>query len=89
MGLSTDAIPALVGLYLDPALPKEIRLGLDSPLPCQTTRVKDENQELSWQSFSFSRSQASRILQSLGTGVSDYLVRQDDYGRWWITINGE
>ncbi len=43
---------------------------------------------LGWQSFNLSRSWASRSLQNLGSSLSGYPVRQDEYGRWFITING-
>ena len=88
MDLSTDAVPALVSLYADPGLPKEIHTGLGGPLACQAARLKEETKDLSWQSFNFSRSLASRSLQGLETSLSAYPVRQDKYSRWFITIGG-
>jgi hypothetical protein len=88
MGLSTDAVPALTRLYRDPALPEETRLGLAAPLACQAARVEDENENLPWQSFNFSRSRASQALQSLGTSLAEYPVHQDPHGRWLIRIDG-
>ncbi len=89
MGLSTDAVPTLVSLYRDQTLPEAIRLGLGASLACQAAQVKDEIQRLPWQSFTFSRSQASHSLQSLGSSLPDYPVLQDEYGRWVVTIDGK
>jgi hypothetical protein len=88
MDLSTDAVPALVSLYEDPALPKLTRTGLGGSLACQAARLKEETKGLSWQSFNFSRSLASRSLQELETSLSAYPVRQDKYSRWLITLGG-
>jgi hypothetical protein len=88
MGLSTDAVPALVSLYEDQALPEEIRTGLGGSLACQAARLKEETKGLSWQSFNISHNWASRSLQGLETSLSTYAVRQDEYGRWFITIDG-
>jgi hypothetical protein len=88
MNLSADAVPALVSLYKDPALPKEIHTGLVGPLACQAARLKEETKDLAWQSFNLSRSLASRSLQGLKTSLPAYSVRQDEYNRWFITIGG-
>lgn len=86
--LSTDAVPALVSLYNDPTLPEPTHLGLRAALACQSARIQDETQKLPWQSFNFSRSQASRSLQSLAESFSAYALRQDAVGRWFINIDG-
>jgi hypothetical protein len=87
-GLSSDAVPALVGLYEDASLPAGIHLKLGSALACQAARADNENHNLPWQSFNLSRRRAGLSLQSLGTSLSEYPVRQDEYGRWLITVNG-
>lgn len=73
--LSTDAVPALVGLYQSPAVDDATRIRLGAALACKTHFGSLSRTDPGWRAFSLSRYLADRALASLQARLqSDYTL---------------
>ena len=75
--LSTDAVPDLVRLFTSQTIPPQTREAVGAALACGWPPGQDRT-PTDWRSFSVSRWQAARALESLRGQLQDYrLVTQD------------
>ena len=87
--LSTDATPALVKAQRDPRLPKPYQDELAAILACQITRLADRSDQKTWGSYHWADARAWQLLKSNRDNFTAARVYEDQYGSWWVMVNGE
>lgn len=86
--LSTDAVPALVEAFRDPALPTRTREAVGAALACR--RADDISRlDEDWRSFTLSGWRAEQALESLAGSLDGYEVLEEDWSRQVETPAGE
>ena len=88
-GLSTDAVPALAAAYQTQSLPVSVKEGVGAALACYGSNQNRDGDSLPWQSFHFSRANATRILSSLQTELKEYQMDNGDRSYVALTPSGE
>ena len=78
LDLSDDAVPPLVSAYQDESLPDPVREEVGASLACiRYTRDQDER-EIPWQSFHFSRYVADQALEEVNQDLDAYQINDKD-----------
>ena len=75
LGLSDDAVPALVSAYQTPTLPDTVREEIGASLACINYNRELDTRELSWQSFHFATFNADKALASISNDLKAYKIR--------------
>lgn len=78
-GLSTDAVPALVGLYQSPAVSESTRIRLGAALACKIHFDSLYGDDSDWRDFSFSRYFAERALAPLENRLQHEYTLDGEY----------
>jgi len=87
--LSTDATPALVEVLGDPQLTAFDQNELVAILACQLTVMAGERESLSWFSHHWADDHAWELLKEHRDDLSAARVYQNEYGAWWVMVNGD
>lgn len=85
--LTSDAVPALITMYQDSSLPKEVKDKLGAALACRE-KVTIDPAEDPWQGYQFGQAQAYSLLHensNLWKQYKPYRMNSD----WMIQVNGE
>ena len=85
--LSTDAVPAMIHQYSNPAVPAATRKKLGASLACRQ-KVTNNPSELPWQEFNLSQANAYQLLQKNASTWQQYQPYQMD-NEWYILVDGE
>ena len=85
--LSTDAVPAMIHQYSNPAVPVATREKLGASLACRQ-KVTNNPSELPWQEFNLSQANAYQLLQKNASTWQQYQPYQMD-NEWYILVDGE
>ncbi|MGE5374041.1 MAG: DUF4153 domain-containing protein [Bacteroidota bacterium] len=89
LNLSDDAVPPLVSAFQDPSLPDAVQEEVGASLACiRYTRDQDQ-QELPWQSFHFSRYFADRALEKVDKDLDAYQVNDKKQPVTVVTVDGK
>ena len=83
--LSTDSVPALAAAFTSSDLGQTEKDEIGGVLACWSYRLAHDTDQ-SWQSFTFSKSTATAILQSLQPQLTDFHV--DDQNGAYVTVGG-
>lgn len=78
LGLSDDAVPALVGAFEDDSLPEAVREKLGAALTCKQYERGQASNGIPWQSFHFSRYIADMRFAEIENELSRYTVIDED-----------
>jgi hypothetical protein len=78
LGLSDDAVPALVEAFEDNSLPDEVHEKLGAALVCKHYEREQDLREIPWQSFHLSRSRADLRFTQIENELSLYTVIDGD-----------
>ena len=87
--LSVDGTPALIHAQQNTRLSPEYRNELAALLACQITQISDERDTKSWASYHWAEDHAWRLLKVHRGDFSAARVFQNEYGVWWVMVNGE
>ncbi len=87
--LSTDSIPALAAAYQTQSLPASVKEGVGAALACYATNQNRDSNSMPWQSFHFSRANATRILTSLRADLEQYQTEDGDWSDSVLAPSGE
>ena len=79
VGLSDDAIPALVGAFHSKSMPIAVQEKIGAALVCKQYDRKQDTRTYPWQSFHFSRWNADRQLNSLKKELDTYKIINKDW----------
>lgn len=88
VGLSDDAVPALVDAYQATATPVSVKDKLGPALACIRYNRSIDERDLPWQSFHLARYRADRALASIKASLDAYEIVDKDWPRKAITPNG-
>ncbi|HJS17543.1 MAG TPA: DUF4173 domain-containing protein [Anaerolineales bacterium] len=78
LGLSGDAVPSLVNAYQDTSLPDTVREEVGASLACIHYTRNQEEGELPWQSFHFSRYFADLAFEEVSDDLDTYKINAED-----------
>ena len=87
--LSTDSIPTLAAAYQTQSLPASVKEGVGAALACYATNQNRDSNSMPWQSFHFSRANATRILISLRADLEQYQTEDGDWSDSVLAPSGE
>jgi hypothetical protein len=87
--LSTDATLALTEAQGNPLLAAFDRNELAAILACQITVLADERDQATWVSYHRADARAWKILKDHRDDLSAAQVYQNEYGTWWVMVNGD
>ena len=88
--LGTDAVPAMVRAYQDPALPPAAKDVLGSALACRTaTYTAADYTPVPWQGFNISGNRAEKLIRENAASWSSYKVFYDTDWGTSILVGGE
>ena len=83
LGLSDDAIPALVNAFTDKSLPDAVHEELGAALTCKQYDRSQDTGKLPWQSFQLSRYLADLRFAEIKGGLNNYKTNDKD---WPVTV---
>jgi hypothetical protein len=89
VGLSEDAIPALVRAFRSKSLPAAVQEKIGAALACKRYEQEQRQQAYPWQSFHFSRGNADRALREVEKELDTYQVTTVDWRTEVETPGGE
>lgn len=78
LGLSDDAVPALVEAFEDNSLPEGVREKLGAALMCKQYERGQDARAIPWQAFHFSRYRADQRFAAIENELSLYTVIDED-----------
>ncbi len=87
--LSEDALPALVASFRADDTPAPVRDALGAALACIRYRRGDAHPDADWRSFHVSRSEQTRLLDSIRPELKGYFLTKENYYSTVITPLGE
>jgi hypothetical protein len=79
LGLSDDAVPALVSAYQTPTLPDAVREKIGASLACIRYQRGLDTRKLHWQSFHIATLNADQALESAQKDLKGYTIINTDY----------
>ncbi len=83
LGLSDDAIPAMIDGFQNTSLPISVREEIGAALACKNYDRTHSNLETSWQSFHLSQFIADRAFAAINHNLSNYKFAEAD---WPVTV---
>jgi hypothetical protein len=89
LGLSDDAVPALVSAYQTPTLPNSVREKIGVSLACIHHERGLDSHKPMWQSFHFATLNADQSLASIKNDLKDFKVNDANYPVGVTTPAGE
>ncbi len=87
--LSDDAVPPLVNAFKDKSVSDQLNEQVGAALACIRYDRKQDSQKYSWQSFTFSRTNADKALASIDKKLDDYQINKEDWTASVTTPSGE
>jgi len=96
VGLSDDAVPALVSSYNVNSLPASIHNDLGATLACRAAIQADDraaqstgSHQAAWQSFQFASYRAENLMNQVAPSLLAFPVHKTDQAQWVVTVNGQ
>jgi hypothetical protein len=83
--LSTDSVPVLAAAFTNAKLNQTEKDDIGGVLACWSYRLSNDTDQ-SWQSFTFSKSTATAVLQSMQAQLTNYPI--DDQNGAYVTVGG-
>ncbi len=84
--LSSDAVPALVEMYRQPSLPKDLRAELGVVLACRQA-LEGNQPAAKWKELSLSAVRAEGLMEQVSAELRAYPVWQEN-GIWQVRVDG-
>ena len=89
LGLSDDAVPALVDAFTNKSLPDIIHNKVGAALACKRHESGKDAQKLPWQSFHLSHWNASLAFEKINADLDGYKIIDTDWPVMVETPGGE
>ncbi len=89
LGLSDDAVPALVDAFTNKSLPDAVHDKVGAALACKRHERGQDTEKLSWQSFHLSRWNASLAFERINKDLDVYKIIDTDWPVMVETPGGE
>ncbi len=89
LGLSDDAIPAMVNTFLDTSLSENVREKTGAALACKRYEREQDERTYPWQAFHFSRYNANLALAEIDGQLDAYQVKDTELPYMILTPGGE
>lgn len=86
-GLSNDAVPAMVDLFNNDALPAEVHDGLGVSLACRTAEMDSANAPVPWTALHYADRTAQRLFNQHASALAAYPVSLDKNGWRQVEVN--